>query len=83
MFLPVAFFGGLAGELYRQFALTIAISVAISGLVALTLTPALCALMLREEHIAPHGLLGKFDHWFSRVVELFGQQVEWLIRIGA
>jgi len=79
VFLPVAFFGGLAGELYRQFALTIAASVAISGVVALTLTPALCALLLREEHIAPHGVLGKFDRWFSRVVETFGRQVEWLI----
>ncbi len=80
VFVPVAFFGGLAGELYRQFALTIAISVAISGLVALTLTPALCALLLREEHTAPHGILGKFDHWFGRVVERFGRQVEWLVR---
>ena len=44
VFIPVAFLGGLAGELYRQFAVTIAVSVVISGIVALTLTPALCAL---------------------------------------
>ena len=47
VFLPVAFLGGLVGEMYRQFAVTIAVSVVISGFVALTLTPALCALLLR------------------------------------
>jgi multidrug efflux pump len=50
VFLPVAFLGGLTGELYRQFAVTIAISVAISGFVALTLSPALCRLLLRPKH---------------------------------
>jgi multidrug efflux pump subunit AcrB len=45
----VAFLGGLVGEMYRQFAVTIAVSVAISGFVALTLTPALCATVLRRE----------------------------------
>lgn len=46
VFAPVAFLGGLSGELYRQFAITIAVSVVISGIVALTLTPAMCALLL-------------------------------------
>jgi len=80
VFLPVAFFGGLAGELYRQFAITIAISVFLSGVVALTLTPALCAILLRPEHIAPHGLLGKFDAWFQRRTDGFGNKVDFLIR---
>ncbi len=80
VFLPVAFFGGLAGELYRQFAITIAISVFLSGVVALTLTPALCAILLRPEHIAPHGLLGKFDAWFQRRTDGFGTKVDFLIR---
>ena len=80
VFLPVAFFGGLAGELYRQFAITIAISVFLSGVVALTLTPALCAILLRPEHIAPHGLLGKFDAWFQRRTDGFGAKVDFLIR---
>ena len=48
VFLPVAFLGGLVGEMYRQFAITIAVSVTISGFVALTLTPAMCALLLRD-----------------------------------
>src|SRR5690606_10808688 len=49
VFVPIAFLGGLTGELYRQFAVTISIAVVISGIVALTLTPALCVLMLRRE----------------------------------
>jgi HAE1 family hydrophobic/amphiphilic exporter-1/multidrug efflux pump len=50
VFIPVAFLGGIAGKLYQQFAVTVAISVTISGIVALTLTPALCALLLQSKH---------------------------------
>ncbi len=50
VFVPVAFLGGLTGQLYKQFAVTIAVSVAISGLVALTLSPALCRLILKPSH---------------------------------
>jgi HAE1 family hydrophobic/amphiphilic exporter-1/multidrug efflux pump len=50
VFVPVAFLGGLAGKLYQQFAVTVATAVIISGLVALTLTPALCALVLKRQH---------------------------------
>ncbi len=54
VFIPVAFMGGIAGQLYRQFAVTVAISVVLSGVVALTLTPALCALLLKpHEHGGP------------------------------
>ncbi len=52
VFIPVAFVGGFSGEMYKQFAITIAISVSISGFVALTLTPALCSLILKEEHFS-------------------------------
>ena len=48
VFIPVAFLGGIAGQLYKQFAVTVAISVVISGVMALTLTPALCALLLQK-----------------------------------
>jgi multidrug efflux pump subunit AcrB len=50
VFVPVAFLGGLTGQIYRQFAITIAMSVAISGFVALTLSPALCAMLLKPGH---------------------------------
>ncbi len=62
VFVPVGFMGGLTGEMYRQFAVTIAISVVISGFVALTLSPALCAVLLK-----PHeNKTGKFFSWFNR-----------------
>ena len=57
VFMPIAFLGGLTGELYRQFAVTISIAVVISGLVALTLTPALCVIILKREHHAAGTLL--------------------------
>jgi multidrug efflux pump len=47
VFVPVAFLGGIAGQLYKQFAVTVAVAVVLSGVVALTLTPALCALLLK------------------------------------
>ncbi len=50
VFVPVAFLGGITGQLYKQFAITIAISVVLSGVVALTLSPALAALLLKETH---------------------------------
>lgn len=66
VFTPVAFLGGIAGELYRQFAVTIGISVILSGFVALTLTPALCAILLRknEKKMAFFKLFNLgFDHF--------------------
>ncbi|MDD2291621.1 MAG: multidrug efflux RND transporter permease subunit [Aliarcobacter sp.] len=53
VFIPVAFMGGLTGEMYRQFAITIVISIVISGFVALTLTPSLCAALLKDNHTKP------------------------------
>src|SRR5258706_1114525 len=50
VFIPVAFLGGIAGQLYKQFAVTVAVAVVISGFTALTLTPAMCALLLQQEH---------------------------------
>jgi hydrophobe/amphiphile efflux-1 (HAE1) family protein len=71
VFLPVAFLPGTTGELYRQFALTIAFSVAISALNALTLSPALCALLLgRRERRTAFGL-GAFDRGFARFSEFY------------
>lgn len=62
VFVPVAFLGGLTGELYRQFAAVIVVSVVISGVVALTLTPALCATLLRERDTMPP----RAFRWFNR-----------------
>lgn len=65
VFVPVAFLGGITGELYKQFAITIALSVTISGIVALTLSPALCALVLKPSHGATKGFWKLFNHSFD------------------
>jgi hydrophobe/amphiphile efflux-1 (HAE1) family protein len=86
VFLPVAFLGGLVGEMYRQFAVTISVSVAISGFVALTLTPALCALLLRHEQRTRHGVVGRFltrfDDWFARMTGRYEQGVRFVMKRG-
>src|SRR4051812_14224378 len=69
VFIPVSFLGGLAGELYRQFAVTIAVSVVISGIVALTLTPALAALLLKEQHEEPIRPFQAFNRGFAWLTE--------------
>jgi HAE1 family hydrophobic/amphiphilic exporter-1/multidrug efflux pump len=71
VFVPVAFLGGLTGQLYKQFAITLAVSVILSAVCALTFTPAMCALLLRpvEEAQDHHGPLGRFFAQFNRVFE--------------
>jgi|CXWL01.1.fsa_nt_gi HAE1 family hydrophobic/amphiphilic exporter-1/multidrug efflux pump len=78
VFVPVAFLGGLAGQLYRQFAITVAMSVAISGLVALTLSPALCALLLRP-HREPRGFFRFFNRSFESGTSAFVATVRRLL----
>jgi multidrug efflux pump len=70
VFVPVAFLGGIAGEMYRQFAVTVAVAVVISGIVALTLTPALCAVLLRPGHLKA-SFFQKFNHWFERFTRFY------------
>ncbi|HET6984104.1 MAG TPA: efflux RND transporter permease subunit, partial [Myxococcaceae bacterium] len=64
VFIPVAFIPGITGRLYQQFALTIAISVGISAFNALTLSPALSAMLLRSKH-GQTGLMARFGKWFN------------------
>jgi hydrophobe/amphiphile efflux-1 (HAE1) family protein len=71
VFLPVAFVPGTTGRLYQQFALTIACSVAISALNALTLSPALCALLLRARKPARPRPFAAFDRGFHRFTDLY------------
>lgn len=78
VFIPVAFLGGIAGQLYKQFAITISVSVVISGLVALTLSPALAAILLK-----PDISTSKFANWFNRNFDRFThrylQGATWII----
>ncbi|MBS1946659.1 MAG: efflux RND transporter permease subunit [Bacteroidetes bacterium] len=66
VFVPVGFIPGIVGRLYQQFAITIAISVLLSAFLALSLTPALCSLMLKPQHIDKKSRgLNKFFYWFN------------------
>jgi len=82
VFVPVGFIPGITGRLYQQFAITIAISVLISAFVALSLTPALCVLLLKphEEGQESKGFINKgfqkFNDWFGRVTEQYGHGVQ-------
>ena len=69
VFIPTAFVPGITGRLYQQFAVTIAISVVLSAFNALSLSPALAALLLKPEAKGAKGLLGKFFGWFNRTFE--------------
>ncbi len=80
VFIPVAFLGGLSGEMYRQFAVTIVISLAISGFVALTLTPSLCALMLKPSHAKPKYFFKWFNDFFNWATKGYTAAVQLTIR---
>ncbi len=82
VFVPIAFLGGLTGELYRQFAVTIAIAVVISGVVALTLTPSLSVLILKREHRMPGRFFRWFNGWFGRTTDRYENGVAFMIRRG-
>jgi HAE1 family hydrophobic/amphiphilic exporter-1 len=89
VFIPVGFIPGIVGKLYQQFAITIAVSVLISAFVALSLTPALCTLILKpvdREKInsSPRGLhkfFSKFNDWFSRTTINYSEGVKKCIRV--
>ncbi|WP_373018933.1 efflux RND transporter permease subunit [Thiomicrorhabdus sp.] len=80
VFLPVAFIGGLTGQMYKQFAITIVISVTISGIVALTLTPALCANMLKSGHLEQGRFFGTFNRFFDWLTSGFSSGVRLIMR---
>ncbi len=83
VFVPVAFLGGITGQLYKQFAITIAISVTISGFVALTLSPALCALVLKPAHGPRTGLFGQFNRFFDWTRDRYTAAAGQIIRRAA
>ncbi|RCL00507.1 MAG: multidrug efflux pump [Candidatus Tokpelaia sp. JSC085] len=79
VFVPVSFMGGMAGVMYQQFAITIAISVVISGTIALTLTPALCSLLMKPKRIQHSNLFYLFNRIFSSITSLYMKGVNFLI----
>lgn len=80
VFIPVAFLGGLAGVMYQQFALTIAVSVVLSGIVGLTLSPALCAQILKQEPERPPKILQKFNRYFDYATRKYTAGVRFMLK---
>jgi len=84
VFIPMAFFPGAVGVIYRQFSLTMVVSILFSALLALSLTPALCASFLKQvpkgHHHAKTGFFGWFNRMFDRTSHRYSGSVSWLIR---
>jgi len=81
VFVPVAFLSGPIGVFFRQFSVTMAISIALSGLTALTLTPALCVLLLKKPEHNQKNWIGKFFHAFNHRYDQIAQK--YLVLVGA
>lgn len=82
VFVPIAFLGGLTGELFRQFAVTISIAVSLSGVVALVMTPALCVAILRHEHKQTAKFFLWFNAFFQRITGKYVATVGFFLRRG-
>ncbi len=80
VFIPIAFLGGLTGELYRQFAVTISIAVILSGFIALTMTPALSLVLLKHEHIRQSKFFDWFNELFTKITTKYTSGVSLLIK---
>ncbi len=81
VFVPSAFMGGITGQLFRQFALTISAAVLISTVNALTLSPALCAIVLRKPREARFIGFRLFNRGFDRATSAYGFIISWLVRL--
>src|SRR5205085_5782287 len=85
VFVPVSFMSGPVGTFYRQFSITMAASIVLSGVVALTVTPVLCAMILKNTHGKP-----RKKTWMNRLIDSFNRGFEkltgkyvWLLRLIA
>jgi hydrophobe/amphiphile efflux-1 (HAE1) family protein len=82
VFVPVAFIPGISGELFRQFAVTVAVSMFLSAINALTLSPALCAILLRPHHGPRRGVMGYVMRSIDRVRDGYGSVVARIVRVA-
>ena len=82
VFVPVAFIPGISGELFRQFAITVAVSMFLSAINALTLSPALCGVLLRPHHGPRRGIIGIVMRSIDRVRDGYGTAVARIVRFS-
>ncbi len=80
VFIPAAFISGPTGALYKQFAITIAVSVTISGIVALSITPSMAALLLRPGETPTKGPFAAFNRGFQKLEQGYGKVIGWVIK---
>lgn len=80
VFLPIAFLGGMTGVMYKQFSVTIAVSVIISAFVALSLTPSLCALLIKDHQKKPGGFFKAFNLFFEKLTNGYVALVRYFLR---
>lgn len=80
VFVPMAFFGGAVGNIYRQFSMTLIVSIAFSAFLALSLTPALCATMLKPRSGAGRGIFAWFNRGMQRGTSIYGRAVGGVLR---
>jgi len=81
VFVPIGFISGISGELFRQFAVTVAVAMLLSAINALTLSPALCAVLLKPQHGPKRGIIGVTMRFIDRVRDNYGSVVARLVRI--
>src|SRR5262249_13134648 len=82
VFVPVAFIPGISGELFRQFAVTVAVAMFLSAINALTLSPALCGVLLKPQHGPRRGLIGHVMRAIDRVRDLYGAAVARIVQFA-
>ena len=82
VFVPVAFIPGISGELFRQFAVTVSVSMFLSAINALTLSPALCGVLLRPHHGPRKGVMGWVMRSIDRVRDAYGSVVARIVRVS-
>ncbi len=82
VFVPVAFIPGISGELFRQFAVTVAVAMLLSAINALTLSPALCGVLLRPHRGPRRGLMGYVMRFVDRTRDGYGAAVAWIVRFS-
>jgi multidrug efflux pump subunit AcrB len=81
VFIPVLLMGGIVGRLLREFSITVSMTIIVSAFVSLTLTPMMCARVLKDEHSARHGRLYElFERMFDRLLGAYGRGLDWVLR---
>ncbi|MGE5192301.1 MAG: efflux RND transporter permease subunit, partial [Deltaproteobacteria bacterium] len=79
--IPLLFMGDIVGRLFREFAVTLSVTILVSAVVSLTLTPMMCAKLLHHTHPAQHGWLYRASEWaFDAVIRLYGRTLTWVLR---